>query len=89
MLRAADANGYPRLEAETPYEFLKTLTKAWPNNHQEAWLITTAYVKVRYGELPKRRRSCKPSKMPGKPWNKRAPSKKLTFSRYRFTIVCL
>ena len=52
MLRAADANGYPRLEAETPYEFLKTLTKAWPNNHQEAWLITTAYVKVRYGELP-------------------------------------
>ena len=52
MLRAADASGYPRLEAETPYEFLKTLAKAWPNNRQEAQLITTAYVKVRYGELP-------------------------------------
>ncbi len=52
MLRAADASGYPRLEAETPYEFLKTLSKAWPNNHQEALLITSAYVKVRYGELP-------------------------------------
>lgn len=52
MLRAADASGYPRLEAETPYEFLKTLAKAWPNNHQEALLITSAYVKVRYGELP-------------------------------------
>ena len=52
MLRAADANGYPRLDAETPYEFLRTLAKAWPNNRQETQLITTAYVKIRYGELP-------------------------------------
>lgn len=52
MLRAADANGYPRLDAETPYEFLKTLAKVWPENRQEAQLITTAYVKIRYGELP-------------------------------------
>ncbi len=52
MLRAADANGYPRLEAETPYEFLRTLAKAWPHNRQETQLITTAYVKIRYGELP-------------------------------------
>lgn len=52
MLRAADASGYPRLEAETPYEFLKTLAQAWPENQAETQLITNAYVKVRYGELP-------------------------------------
>ncbi|MAU00090.1 MAG: hypothetical protein CL608_23360 [Anaerolineaceae bacterium] len=52
MLRAADANGYPRLDAETPYEFLKTLAKVWPENRRETQLITTAYVKIRYGELP-------------------------------------
>ena len=52
MLRAANANGYPRLQAETPYEFLKTLTQAWPHNRAETQLITNAYVKIRYGELP-------------------------------------
>jgi hypothetical protein len=52
MLRAADANGYPRLDAETPYEFLRTLAKVWPENRRETQLITTAYVKIRYGELP-------------------------------------
>lgn len=52
MLRAADASGYPRLEAETPYEFLTTLNKTWPHNRQETELITAAYIKIRYGELP-------------------------------------
>jgi hypothetical protein len=52
MLRAADGSGYPRLEAETPYEFLKTLSKTWPDNRRETELITAAYVKIRYGELP-------------------------------------
>ena len=52
MLHAADGSGYPRLAAETPYEFLKTLAQAWPDNGQETRLITTAYVKIRYGELP-------------------------------------
>ncbi len=52
MLHAADGSGYPRLETETPYEFLNTLAKAWPDNQQETRLITAAYVKVRYGELP-------------------------------------
>ena len=52
MLRAADGSGYPRLDTETPYEFLSTLTKAWPDHRQEAQLITSAYVKIRYGELP-------------------------------------
>lgn len=53
MLRAAEASGYPRLETETPYEFLKTLQfQAWPAHQPETQLITAAYVKVRYGELP-------------------------------------
>ncbi|WP_420642350.1 DUF4129 domain-containing protein [Candidatus Leptofilum sp.] len=52
MLRAADASGYPRLETETPFEFLKTLARAWPEHQQQTHLITNAYVKVRYGELP-------------------------------------
>ncbi|MEZ4594371.1 MAG: DUF4129 domain-containing protein [Chloroflexota bacterium] len=52
MLLAAEANGYPRLEAETPYEFLQTLAQAWPQHKPETQLITNAYIKVRYGELP-------------------------------------
>lgn len=52
MCRAATASGYPRAEAETPFEYLKTLDKAWPNNRSDTQLVTEAYVKVRYGELP-------------------------------------
>lgn len=52
MCRAAAASGYPRLEAETPYEYLHTLSRAWPNNQDDTRLITQAYVKIRYGELP-------------------------------------
>lgn len=52
MSAVADANGFPRLPTETPYEFLPTLSQAWPNNQSETQLITNAFVKVRYGELP-------------------------------------
>ncbi|KAA3660289.1 MAG: DUF4129 domain-containing protein [Chloroflexi bacterium] len=52
MLHAADASGYPRLESETPFEYLKTLAKAWPDYPAETRLITQAYVNVRYGETP-------------------------------------
>ena len=52
MLAAAAANGYPRLETETPYEYLGTLREAWPENRRETELITRAYVNIRYGELP-------------------------------------
>ena len=52
MCRAAAAAGYPRLEAETPYEFLPTLGQVWPENAAEARLITDAFIRVRYGELP-------------------------------------
>lgn len=52
MCRAAAAAGYPRLEAETPYEYLPTLGQVWPHNAAEARLITDAFIRVRYGELP-------------------------------------
>ncbi|MBX3055780.1 MAG: DUF4129 domain-containing protein [Anaerolineae bacterium] len=52
MMELAEAHGYPKLETETPYEYLATLSQAWPQNRPEARLITDAYIKVRYGELP-------------------------------------
>ena len=52
MLYAADASGFPRLESETPFEYLKTLAQAWPDHSTETRLITQAYVNVRYGEIP-------------------------------------
>ena len=52
MCRAAAAAGYPRLEAETPNEYLPTLGQVWPEHAVEARLITDAFIRVRYGELP-------------------------------------
>jgi len=52
MCQAAAASGYPRAVAETPYEYLATLALAWPELTPESQLITQAYVKIRYGELP-------------------------------------
>ncbi|NHZ72250.1 MAG: DUF4129 domain-containing protein [Aquificales bacterium] len=52
MCRAAAINGYSRADADTPFEYLATLAKAWPENQDDSRLITEAYVKVRYGELP-------------------------------------
>jgi hypothetical protein len=52
MCGLAGSSGYPRLETETPYEYLQTLRQAWPENTAETLLITEAYNRVRYGELP-------------------------------------
>ena len=52
MCRAAGAAGYPRLEAETPYEYLPTLGRVWPDHLPEARLITESFIRVRYGEAP-------------------------------------
>ncbi len=52
MLKAAEENGFPRGESETPYEFLSVLAQIWPENQADSNLITQAFVKVRYGELP-------------------------------------
>jgi hypothetical protein len=52
MCQTAASNGFPRLEAETPYEYLPTLASVWPDHTGESRLITEAFVRVRYGEIP-------------------------------------
>lgn len=52
MCRAAGAAGYPRLGAETPYEYLPSLGRAWPDHALETRAITEAFIRVRYGEIP-------------------------------------
>ena len=52
MCLKAEIAGYPRSPAETPYEYLDTLSALWPDNLSEALLITDAFIRVRYGEVP-------------------------------------
>jgi hypothetical protein len=52
MCQTAASSGYPRLEAETPYEYLSALASVWPDHTDEIRLITEAFVRVRYGEIP-------------------------------------
>jgi hypothetical protein len=52
MCQTAASSGYPRLEAETPYEYLPALASVWPDHTDEIRLITEAFVRVRYGEIP-------------------------------------
>lgn len=52
MCEVAAASGFPRLETETPYEYLPTLAKVWPDHTHESRLITEAFILVRYGEVP-------------------------------------
>lgn len=52
MCRAAESAGFPRLPTETPYEFLPTLARVWPDYPAESRLITEAFIRVRYGEIP-------------------------------------
>jgi hypothetical protein len=49
VARAAEA-GLPRHIAETPYEFLPRLERAWPDEAEHVRTITEAYVAVHYGE---------------------------------------
>ena len=55
MCSQAASCGYARSPTETPYEYLTSLSKAWPANPGETELITEAYVQVRYGEIPENR----------------------------------
>lgn len=52
MCQAAASAGFPRLGVETPYEYLATLARVWPEHTAESGLITEAFVQVRYGEVP-------------------------------------
>jgi hypothetical protein len=52
MTALATAYGFPRAAAQTPHEYRHTLAELWPDGRAESDLITQAYVRVRYGELP-------------------------------------
>jgi hypothetical protein len=52
MSDMARQHGYPRLDYETPYEYLDALSRAWPEFTGQTHLITEAYIRVRYGEIP-------------------------------------
>lgn len=52
MTQIGSEIGFPRGSSETPYEYLTTLVKIWPDHNPDVQLITHAYVKVRYGEFP-------------------------------------
>ena len=52
MCDAATAAGHTRSPSETPYEYLAALGEVWPGNQPDTQLITEAYIRVRYGEVP-------------------------------------
>ncbi len=55
LMNLSKEMGVPRPAAYTPLEFLQTLTNVLPAQKGELELITRAYLKVRYGELPESR----------------------------------
>jgi hypothetical protein len=52
LVRLATEGGYPRAEAQTPYEYLQTLYQALPGNKKDLDVITEAYVNAHYGQVP-------------------------------------
>ena len=52
LLDLAAERGFPRPADDTPYEYLDTLRSALPGHSAEVSLLTQAYVRARYGELP-------------------------------------
>jgi hypothetical protein len=48
----AEEAGYPRDQAETPYEHVAVLYQAFPGGEGAVDAITHAYVRVHYGEVP-------------------------------------
>ncbi len=52
LLELAASRKYPRWPQQTPLEYLPELQKAFPSSQAELALITQAYQRIRYGELP-------------------------------------
>ena len=52
LMELCDELGHPRPEAQTPLEFLPDLIRQFPPQEDQVTLLTRAYLKVRYGELP-------------------------------------
>ena len=55
MVFTATHQGVPREVAQTPFEYLERLEEVWPDGRPETTLITQAYVRIRYGQLPETR----------------------------------
>ncbi|HSH05883.1 MAG TPA: DUF4129 domain-containing protein [Anaerolineae bacterium] len=52
MTQMATDYGYPRPATTTPLEYLSLLSQAWPDHQVETNLITQAFIRIRYGEIP-------------------------------------
>ena len=52
LMELCEEMGIPRPPAVTPLEFLPNIVEALPNHEDDLKRITTAYLKVRYGEIP-------------------------------------
>jgi hypothetical protein len=52
LCRWTAEQGFPRPAPETPYEYLPELIDALPDRETELRLITEAYVRAHYGEVP-------------------------------------
>ncbi len=50
LVKLATTSGFPRREAQTPYEYTVSLNAAFPGSGEEIQLITNAYVRTHYGE---------------------------------------
>jgi hypothetical protein len=52
LMGLVDEMGHPRVPAQTPLEFLATLDGIFPEMKTQTRVITNAYLRVRYGEIP-------------------------------------
>jgi hypothetical protein len=52
MMDLSNDLGTPRKEAQTPLEFLPTLGELFPVAKEDVSVVTNAYLRIRYGELP-------------------------------------
>jgi hypothetical protein len=52
LLALSSELNHPRLDSQTPFEFEDTLRELFSSYRAEINLITNAYIRVRYGELP-------------------------------------
>jgi hypothetical protein len=52
LLDLAGDSGFPRAASETPLEYQRELAYAFPACETQVAAITTAYIKIRYGQVP-------------------------------------
>ena len=52
MSHEAAKRGFERLASQTPFDYLPSLSKAFPDAQAELLVITNAYIAAHYGEVP-------------------------------------